>query len=450
TNYQQNRKFSDNAGRSSNNQNWSKAGKGGGIKKGFKGNDRASNESYNNRNQYSDKRNWKYEEQERSFDHNRQRQDSYRNTAATNTAQRSRQNSESKDNSARNSRVTVMSYLLSDTTTQPSFSGTPTKASSLSGSQGVYDQENLTSVSPSTDQAAMRVPVTPVKDLSLSDPAILSVCESKEQMDSLKQSKKIPGLSGADSGADRKKTAGFKSEDTVRRNAGPDLKNTKKLESQESGKSQGVWKGVPLDQLRRAPECFSESPSSQGAANESADHSDMLKSQEPIDRIVPSYVLLPHQQTPEDFRLSSRWQNIVQILNADIFNIWGLEEALTAIAHHNPLQSPHRGRHHSPQRYPNEKLDFRALHAYFKTLNNEECERFFHSTLPKIKKLALQLPYLFQEPLPILKQRVNKEITLSQHQAACLLANAFFNTFPQRQHNQKEGRPLQMPEFNFI
>ncbi|KAF9116171.1 hypothetical protein BGX27_004511 [Mortierella sp. AM989] len=65
-------------------------------------------------------------------------------------------------------------------------------------------------------------------------------------------------------------------------------------------------------------------------------------------------------------------------------------------------------------------------------LNNEERDRFFKIILPKMQALALQLPELVKKPIPLLKQQEDSAITLSQEQIACLLANAFFNTFPSR------------------
>ncbi|KAF8970756.1 hypothetical protein BGZ46_010400, partial [Entomortierella lignicola] len=65
-------------------------------------------------------------------------------------------------------------------------------------------------------------------------------------------------------------------------------------------------------------------------------------------------------------------------------------------------------------------------------LTKEERDRFFKTILPKMQALALQLPELVKKPIPLLKQQQDSAITLSQEQIACLLANAFFNTYPSR------------------
>ncbi|KAG0363523.1 hypothetical protein BGZ54_008133, partial [Gamsiella multidivaricata] len=64
--------------------------------------------------------------------------------------------------------------------------------------------------------------------------------------------------------------------------------------------------------------------------------------------------------------------------------------------------------------------------------NKEERDRFFTIILPKIQALALRLPELVKKPIPLLKQQEDSAVTLSQEQIACLLAHAFFNTFPCR------------------
>uniref|UniRef100_A0A667WQT1 poly(ADP-ribose) glycohydrolase n=1 Tax=Myripristis murdjan TaxID=586833 RepID=A0A667WQT1_9TELE len=50
-------------------------------------------------------------------------------------------------------------------------------------------------------------------------------------------------------------------------------------------------------------------------------------------------------------------------------------------------------------------------------------------------------------PIPLLKSRMNHSLTLSQEQIACLLANAFFCTFPRR--NSRKSEYSNYPEINF-
>ncbi|KAG0054671.1 hypothetical protein BGZ83_010691 [Gryganskiella cystojenkinii] len=73
-------------------------------------------------------------------------------------------------------------------------------------------------------------------------------------------------------------------------------------------------------------------------------------------------------------------------------------------------------------------------------LSSEERTRFFDVILPRIQALALRLPELVPKPIPFLRQQQDSAVTLSQEQIACLLANAFLNTFPCRNVPNKRSR----------
>jgi len=60
----------------------------------------------------------------------------------------------------------------------------------------------------------------------------------------------------------------------------------------------------------------------------------------------------------------------------------------------------------------------------------------------------LRLPSICTQPPPLLKRQNSHRLTLSQHQAACLLANAFFCTFPRR-NSQKNSEYSAFPDINF-
>lgn len=82
-------------------------------------------------------------------------------------------------------------------------------------------------------------------------------------------------------------------------------------------------------------------------------------------------------------------------------------------------------------------------------LSEEETEAFFKNLLPKIIKLALKLPILVTSPIPLLKQNRSHSISLSQIQIACLLANAFFCTFPHRNVSNWQSEYSSYPQINF-
>ena len=59
--------------------------------------------------------------------------------------------------------------------------------------------------------------------------------------------------------------------------------------------------------------------------------------------------------------------------------------------------------------------------------------------------------YIFGfQAIPLLKRTHPHTIVMSQEQAACLLANAFFCTFPRRNTRQKQSEYSSFPDINFI
>ncbi|CRK91263.1 CLUMA_CG004943, isoform A [Clunio marinus] len=91
--------------------------------------------------------------------------------------------------------------------------------------------------------------------------------------------------------------------------------------------------------------------------------------------------------------------------------------------------------------------DFSALHFTFEEIFlEEEAEFFFFEVMPEIIDLALRLPQLIKSSIPLLKQRKNHAISMSQEQAGCLMANAFLCTFPRRNIKRYMS---DYPEINF-
>ncbi|KAG0326773.1 hypothetical protein BG004_002905 [Podila humilis] len=81
-------------------------------------------------------------------------------------------------------------------------------------------------------------------------------------------------------------------------------------------------------------------------------------------------------------------------------------------------------------------------------LSPTERDRFFRVLLPRMQELALRLPELVKKPIPFLKQQEDSAVTLSQEQIACLLANAFFCTYPCRNAPNLLRRPERRKRFN--
>lgn len=76
-------------------------------------------------------------------------------------------------------------------------------------------------------------------------------------------------------------------------------------------------------------------------------------------------------------------------------------------------------------------------------------ETNFSQVISKMAKLALRLPEFIQHPIPLLRQQHNHAITLSQVQISCLLANAFFCTFPHRNATHPGSEYDNFPSINF-
>eukprot|EP00455_Lapot_gusevi_P017505 TRINITY_DN1934_c0_g1_i2.p1 TRINITY_DN1934_c0_g1~~TRINITY_DN1934_c0_g1_i2.p1 ORF type:complete len:444 (+),score=70.14 TRINITY_DN1934_c0_g1_i2:58-1389(+) len=89
--------------------------------------------------------------------------------------------------------------------------------------------------------------------------------------------------------------------------------------------------------------------------------------------------------------------------------------------------------------------DFESLRGFFRELDipsghlvkviqerlsQTERNNFFSKTLPLIRKLALEFPQAFPEKIPFLQAQQEGSITLTRHQAACLLATAVLCLIP--------------------
>lgn len=77
-----------------------------------------------------------------------------------------------------------------------------------------------------------------------------------------------------------------------------------------------------------------------------------------------------------------------------------------------------------------------------------EREHFFQNVMPFMKSLCLRLREIVTCSLPLLRRNKNMSISLSQKQIACLLANAFFCTFPKPRRAEEDT--VHFPSFDFI
>nr|XP_020443068.1 poly(ADP-ribose) glycohydrolase-like isoform X2 [Monopterus albus] len=90
---------------------------------------------------------------------------------------------------------------------------------------------------------------------------------------------------------------------------------------------------------------------------------------------------------------------------------------------------------------------FDALSSFVKCI--PEQENYFSTLFPKIADLALRLPDQVQKAIPLLQKERPVAVTLSQEQISCLLANAFFCTFPHRNVSGPNAEYHNYPSINF-
>lgn len=132
-------------------------------------------------------------------------------------------------------------------------------------------------------------------------------------------------------------------------------------------------------------------------------------------------------------KFQSQWELIQKALSAPIMSSWDLEEA---ILNYNSQYS--------------KKWDFQGLHAFFSEEPNcQNQTEFFSSILPGIIELALHLPDICTQPVPLLTKYRTHSVTLSQKQIASLLANAFLCTFPQKSFQKRDSEYSTFPDINF-
>ncbi|NXC14083.1 PARG glycohydrolase, partial [Corythaeola cristata] len=168
------------------------------------------------------------------------------------------------------------------------------------------------------------------------------------------------------------------------------------------------WFGTPIEEMRRMPMCGARLPHLRPSAN----HTVTVRN--------------------GDRTAGSRWELIQTALLNKFTCSHDLKEA---ILRYNVAYS--------------KKWDFTALTDFCeKVLEDAEAQHLFQSILPDMVKLALCLPTICTQPIPLLKQKMNHSITMSQEQIASFLANAFFCTFPRRNAKMK-SEYSSYPDINF-
>ncbi|XP_016323275.1 poly(ADP-ribose) glycohydrolase-like isoform X2 [Sinocyclocheilus anshuiensis] len=182
------------------------------------------------------------------------------------------------------------------------------------------------------------------------------------------------------------------------------------------------WLGTKIEELRRMPQCGQSLPHLRATDNHKVlIRTDLLKEGQ-----------VPHPY-PSKYRDS--WDDMTVKMPCSEKNQFPVENEDVSV-----VQSRWELIRTALEGECKSSLDIKGM-------ENDEVQHLFNVTLPKMMKLVLNTPKICTQPIPLLKSRMNQSLTMSQEQIACLLANAFFCTFPRR--NSRRSEYANYPEINF-
>ncbi|KAG8434997.1 hypothetical protein GDO86_013089 [Hymenochirus boettgeri] len=209
------------------------------------------------------------------------------------------------------------------------------------------------------------------------------------------------------------------------------------------------WLGTHLEEMRRMPVCGTPQP----PLRPSPIHTVTVR----VDRLHEKYVPEPYPTHYKDIwdsrhvKMPCSEHNLYPVEDQNGDRAAGSRWKLIETALHNRIRRPQELRD-AILKYNmsySKKWDFTALiDLCEKILEEAECDHLFQSILPDMVNLALNLPKICTQPIPLLKQKMNHSITMSQMQIASLLANAFFCTYPRRNAKMK-SEYSSYPDINF-
>lgn len=207
------------------------------------------------------------------------------------------------------------------------------------------------------------------------------------------------------------------------------------------------WRGTPIENLKRMPKCGQTLPHLRATDNHRVlIRTDLLKEgQVPVpyptkfrDSWDDMNVKMPcseknmfPMENEDGSGVQSRWELIRSALEGECKSSLDIRDAILS---YNTAHA--------------KRWDFTALNVLCtEGMENDEVQHLFNTILPKMVKLVLNTPKICTQPIPLLKTKMNQSLTMSQEQIACLLANAFFCTFPRR--NSRKSEYANYPEINF-
>ncbi|XP_057197867.1 poly(ADP-ribose) glycohydrolase [Triplophysa rosa] len=208
------------------------------------------------------------------------------------------------------------------------------------------------------------------------------------------------------------------------------------------------WLGTPIEELRRRSQFGQSLPHLRATDNHKVlIRTDLLKAGElpipyPLHKFRDSWddmtVKMPCSEknlfpveSEDGSGLQSRWELISSALKGGLKSSLDIRDAILS---YNTAHA--------------KRWDFTALNVLCtEGLENCEVQFLFNNILPAMVELTVKMPEICTQPIPLLKMGMNQSLTMSQKQIACLLANAFFCTFPRR--NSRKSEYSNYPEINF-
>ncbi|XP_072570191.1 poly(ADP-ribose) glycohydrolase-like isoform X2 [Paramormyrops kingsleyae] len=203
-----------------------------------------------------------------------------------------------------------------------------------------------------------------------------------------------------------------------------------------------IYRSTPLSELRSLPSCHLELDK----LSSSKYHTVLVNEDEfQHKRLVPQsgspkwnsfFVKMPYSAesvTQSGNFQTARWNEISKSLS-HLSKTPSSSDVENAIKRYNPKYK--------------DRWSFDALHSFCQSLSTE-AQVDVPYILHKMSVLALKLPDLCPKPIPLLRHGQQHAITMSQLQIACLLANAFYCTFPHRNASHHNSEYFHYPTINF-
>lgn len=230
----------------------------------------------------------------------------------------------------------------------------------------------------------------------------------------------------------------------------PERKEEQARKDNQGSSSDITWLGTPLEEMNRMPVCHNYQPPLMPSVN----HTITVR----VDKLEDNVVHMPHPSSFVD-----TWDNIHVKMPCSKNNVYPVEDhngMKTLGSRWKIIESSLKGNIRDPRELKaailaynstySKKWDFTALIEFcVKVMEEAERTHLFSSILPDMVSLALRLQKLCTKPIPLLKKRMNHSITMSQEQISCLLANAFFCTFPRRNARNVKSEYSTYPDINF-